>query len=235
MQSAMLILIGAAMLRLSLSGAYQTYIKSSMGHWVTLAGAALIALGFWTVAREIRSARTPGADQDLGTSAAEHDGHGHGTGRIAWLLLAPVFTIFLVAPPPLGAYAAERSAVSIPQPAAMPKLVGDPVRLGVVDYSIRAVWDNGQTLAGHTVQMVGFVTAARGGNWYLTKMAMSCCAADARAYRVKVLGSPGFPPDTWVQVTGHWVPGGGTQRGDAIPWVQATTVVQTTRPADPYE
>jgi uncharacterized repeat protein (TIGR03943 family) len=219
----MLVLVGVAMLRLSLSGAYQAYIKSSMGHWVTMAGAVLLALGCWTAARELLST-TPDPD------ALEH-----GTGRIAWLLLAPLLTIFLVAPPALGTYAADRSAVSVPQPAAMPRLVGNPVRLGVVDFAIRAVWDDGETLEGHTVTMVGFVTTGPSGTWYLTRMQMSCCAADAQPVRVKVLGAPDFPPDTWVQVTGHWVPGGGTRRSNAIPWVQARATVTTSRPADPYE
>ena len=67
-------------------------------------------------------------------------------------------------------------------------------------------------------------------------MQISCCAADAQPYKVKVLGDFGHLAEgQWVTVTGHWVPGGGTQRDDAIPWVQATSVDKVKQPADPYE
>jgi hypothetical protein len=41
------------------------------------------------------------------------DAHGHAHGnRVAWLLLLPVFAIFLIAPPALGAYAADRATAT---------------------------------------------------------------------------------------------------------------------------
>jgi uncharacterized repeat protein (TIGR03943 family) len=123
-----------------------------------------------------------------------------------------------------------------PPPEDLPPLVGDPVKIGVVDYATRAVWDDGKSLRGKDVEMVGFVTHGRDGAWYLTKLQISCCAADAQPYKVKVLGDFGpYADNQWVVVRGHWVPGGGTQRDDAIPWVQATSVRTTGQPANPYE
>lgn len=238
-QSILLVLLGGALLRLSLSGAYQNYVKPSLGIYLTVSGVILAGLGIWSIAR---ATFAPEPDEPNDPERDLDDGHGHGAGgaRTAWLLLLPVLTIFLIAPPPLGAFAADRSASSIPPPAdsaaglpALPK--PDPVDIGVVDFALRAVWDDGKTLNGRTVRMVGFVTPAPGGGWYLTKMQISCCAADAQPFRIKAVGAPGFPTDTWVQVVGSWVPGGGTQRDDAIPNVKVETATQVTRPANPYE
>ena len=237
-QAVLLVLIGGALLRLSLSGAYQNYVKPSLGIFLTLSGAILAGLGVWSAVRSGFAAVAAEPDQP----ALDLDGHGHQHGgtRTAWLLLLPVLTIFLIAPPPLGAFAATRSASSIPPPAAsaaaLPALPEpDPVPIAVVDFALRAVWDDGKTLAGRTVRMVGFVTPAPDGGWYLTKMQISCCAADAQPFRIKAVGAPPFAPDTWVQVVGSWVPGGGTQRDDAIPRVHVDTVVTVPRPTNPYE
>ncbi len=233
MQSVLLVLLGGALLRLSLSGAYQNYVKPGLGVYLTLSGAILAVLGVWGAVR---------SGQPAEASEHEDDGHGHGPGgtRAAWLLLLPVLTVFLIAPPPLGAFAADRTRSSIPPPAdsaaALPVLPKpDPVDIGVVDFALRAVWDDGKTLAGRTVRMVGFVTPAPGGGWYLTKMQISCCAADAQPFRIRTIGAPAFATDTWVEVVGSWVPGGGTQRDDAIPNVKVATVVQVRRPTNPYE
>jgi hypothetical protein len=93
----LLVLVGGAVLRLSLSGSYTNYVKQSMGIWLNLAGAALVALGVWTAVRAFRAHRTEA------TAEVDDDGHGHGRTRAAWLLLLPVVAIFVVAPPALGA------------------------------------------------------------------------------------------------------------------------------------
>ena len=247
MQSVLLVLVGGALLRLSLSGAYQDYVKPGLGPYLTLSGAILAGLGVWGAVRAGFGPAEPAGEVDPADSGDEVEhgdahgsGHDHPGARTAWLLLLPVLTIFVIAPPPLGAFAADRSVSSIPPPAdsaaALPVLPKpDPVDIGVVDYALRAVWDDGKTLAGRTVRMVGFVTAAPGGGWYLTKMQISCCAADAQPFRIRTVGAPPFAPDTWVQVVGSWVPGGGTQRDDAIPNVKVDSAVRVPRPANPYE
>jgi uncharacterized membrane protein YcgQ (UPF0703/DUF1980 family) len=80
------------------------------------------------------------------------------------------------------------------------------------------------------------VSAAPDGGWYLTRLSLSCCAADAIATKITVVDAPYAPPsDTWVTVTGQWVPGGGTQSETAIPWVKATTMAEVSVPKNPYE
>jgi uncharacterized repeat protein (TIGR03943 family) len=220
-QNLLLVLVGGVLLRLSISGAYTSYVKPGLGPYLTTAGATLAVLGLWSLLRDARHTVT--------------DGHRHRGSRAAWLLLLPTFTIFLIAPPPLGAYAADRGSVSVPQPSAenLPPIQGDPADLDVVGFVVRAVWDSKETLKGHRVRMTGFVTEDPAGGWYLTRMEISCCAADAQPFKIQALGAPPFPANTWVQIVGGWIPGGGRRR-DAIPIVKVDTAVQVAQPADPY-
>jgi len=248
-QAVLLVLVGGALVRLFISGAYLNYVKDSLGPFVLVSGALLVGLGLWSAFRDglfredsedAAAEEAPDSgDGDEGGSeqAGGHEHAGHGP-RVAWLLVLPVLTIFLVAPPPLGSYAASTDAVSVTQPSAsLPPLPpGDPVEVAVVDYVIRAVWDDAQTLTGRNVQMTGFVTPKAGTDtWYLTRMQLSCCAADAQPYLIEMVGAPPFAADTWVQVTGSWVPGGGTQRDDAIPRLKVDDVVPVPQPENPYE
>lgn len=101
---------------------------------------------------------------------------------------------------------------------------------------MRAVWDNGRTLEGRNVELIGFVTPdAEEGGWVLTRLALACCAADALAVKVRPVGEvPELPANTWVAITGSYVPGGGTGSSDAIPWLDINTIIQVPQPADPY-
>jgi uncharacterized repeat protein (TIGR03943 family) len=234
-QSVLLVLFGGAVLRLTVSGSYTNYVKPGLGPFLTAAGVLLVVLGLWSALSDglLRRSQRPLDDAEDGHGHV----HGHGGPRVAWLLLLPALTVFLVAPPPLGAFAASRDPVSVARPtgSVLPALPpGDPVDVGVVDYAIRAVWDEGRTLSGRTVRMVGFVTPDPAGGWFLTRIQLACCAADGQAYRIKVLDAPERAADSWVEVTGRWEPGGGVQRDDAIPNVRAVEVVDVEQPENPY-
>ena len=260
-QAIILLLIGGATLRITLGDAYLNYVKEPMRPFLILAGAVLVVLGalalvdVWRGARRVSPALEQAraeqalADQRLedeldghvhGSDHAHDHGHDHSHGpRAAWLLLLPVLTIFLVAPPALGAFTAARETVnSIPdarEAQAPPLPAGDPVPIRVGDYVGRAVWDDGLTLVGRTVEMTGFVTPDPAGGWWLSRMSMACCAADAFATRIKVVEAPDLPANTWVTVTGTWVPGGGTQSADAIPLLLVESLVEVPQPRNPYE
>lgn len=176
------------------------------------------------------------------TSHVAHDAHGHAHGnRVAWLLLLPVFAIFLIAPPALGAYAADRATASRVPPAASnypPLPAGDPLTIRLDDYEARAVWDGGRNMAGRNFRLIGFVTDRPGGGYYVTRMVISCCAADATAVRIAVTGAAGsFQADTWIQVDGHY---DGLDRSrekeiGPIAIIRADSVQQITPPKEPYE
>ena len=96
-----------------------------------------------------------------------------------------------VVPPPLGSYAAERDDGTVrSQPSTLDyssELPPGDVELTLTDYHMRALFDDGSTLQGRTVSLVGFVSASdSGGEWSLTRMKLSCCAADAYAVKVDV-------------------------------------------------
>ena len=181
-------------------------------------------------------------DPDLSESEDDSSGHdhAHGPSRASWLLLLPVLAIFLVAPPALGSYTASRQVAVVAAPGsdtALPALPpGDPVPVLVSDYALRAVWDSGKTLEGRNVSMTGFVSPGKNGKWYLTRLTLTCCAADALAVKVLPIEPPSSPPaDTWVTVTGSWVPGGGTNDPNAIPWFKVASMKVVGQPDNPYE
>lgn len=269
----LLVLIGGAILRISVGDVYLRYVKETLRPWLLASGVILVVLGLLTLLDVWRASRAapvaeaapePAADAaDAAVAAAAvddgahqvdraerddhaghdgHDGHDHdhGAPRAAWLLLLPVLAIFLVAPPALGAYSAERETAVVTAPAAdsdVPPLPpGDPVPVYLSDYASRAVWDDGRSLVGRNVELTGFASKAPDGGWYLTRLSLTCCAADAVATKITVKDAPYVPPNnTWVTVVGQWVPGGGTQSETAIPWVKATTMAEVPVPKNPYE
>jgi len=238
-QAVILILVGGAVLRISIGDTFLNYVKDVMKPWLILSGAILVVLGVLALVDVLRRGRGVEEETPHDEPHEHDDGHGHAHGpRAAWLLLLPVLAIFLVAPPALGAYAAARDTTNAVQPrvaAAPPLPPGDPVTVTVSDYVGRAVWDEGRSLDGRNVQMTGFVTPNPEGGWWLSRLALACCAADALASKIQVLDAPDLPANTWVTVTGTWVPGGGTKSDTAIPLLQVSDLVEVPQPTNPYE
>ncbi|MBG0816432.1 TIGR03943 family protein [Planomonospora sp. ID82291] len=180
----------------------------------------------------------------------EH-GHGHehghehrGGSRVAWLLTVPIAVAFLAAPPALGSFAV-RQAEQTPQ-APPPVIVeADPVTLEngrVNDLSMiefaNLDWDDpGGSLRGKTVRLTGFVVpSGRRDAWHLTRMRIGCCAADALAMQVVVRGVPAPETDSWVRVTGTWIPRKNhTTDAYTPPELAASRVERTAPPDEPYE
>jgi uncharacterized repeat protein (TIGR03943 family) len=160
---------------------------------------------------------------------------------VAWLLVVPVFAIFLVGPPALGSFAASRGGTSVAkQSQYAPLPSGDPVALPVLDYASRAVWDRGASLTDRRVRLTGFVSPRPGGGVYLTRMILTCCAADGRPVKVGLSGAAvpaGLPADTWIEVTGRYDPKVDKDRAnnETIPYLEAESVREVTQPTQPYE
>lgn len=237
----LLALVGAAVLRITLFGElYLRYVQAGLRPWLVISGALLMGLG--VVAGVL--ARVKGDEYGDGHSrdgeADPHPGQlpGHGP-RLAWLLALPALALLLYPPPALGSYsagreAAARTAQGVGTFPALP--AGDPVELTVAAFSSRAVYDSGRSLTGRTVRMTGFVTRGKRRVWYLTRLLVTCCAADARTSKVEIRGADAPTVDTWVTVTGTWVPEGELGSGGAWPPVLAAdTVVRIAQPKDPYE
>lgn len=223
--AALLLLTGGAILRISLFGElYLRYVQAGLRPYLIVSGAALVLLG---LAAAVVSGDVP-----------EKDDHGHGP-RVAWLLALPALALLLFPPPALGAYsagreAAQRAAQGVGTFPALP--AGDPVELTVGEFGSRAVFDSGRSLKSRTVRLTGFVTHGDDGTWYVTRLAVACCAADATTAKAEVRGADALPADTWVTVTGTWRPKGALGSDAAWPPVlDAGTVTRVKQPADPYE
>jgi len=171
-----------------------------------------------------------------------HDGHGPGGDRIGWLLLAPVLVLLLVAPPALGSFGVARTAgVRVTSGAAVwaPLPAGaTPHPMTLLELNQRA-WDrSGASLSGATVQVTGFVSDDAGqgqdaAGFGVARYQIACCAADAVASVIRVVGVSGTAPprDSWVTVTGTF--DGSTP--DGTPRITATSIQTIPVPVDPYE
>ncbi|MFJ2608778.1 TIGR03943 family putative permease subunit [Streptomyces sp. NPDC087425] len=247
----LLTLVGAAILRISLfSALYLRYVQEALRPYLVVSGALLVGLGVTaavaTTVRARSERRHAEADNDADSDAdadndadAGHGHHAHGGPRLAWLLALPALALLLFPPPALGSYsagreAAQRAAQGVGAFPALP--AGKVVDLGVGQFSSRAIYDSGRSLSGRTVRMTGFVTHGDGEVWYVTRLLVSCCAADATTSKVEIKGADPLPADAWVTVTGTWRPKGRLGTDSAWPpLLNATSVKQVSQPTDPYE
>jgi uncharacterized repeat protein (TIGR03943 family) len=215
-------LVGVVLLRLTLSGTYERYVRVGMRPWLITAGIVVLLLGTVTLVRALRTGHG-------------HD-HEHGVG-VGWLLLAPIAALLLVAPPTLGSYGVARGArvdvrAGAPVFAQLPHRAG-PLPMTLLEFSQRAFDHSGLSFNGNTVRLTGFVAGSKGRGFEIARYQIACCAADAIPVVVHVLGTAGTIPgrDGWVTVTGTFRKGG---RGE-IPDLVATSVVALPAPEDPYE
>lgn len=263
---------GAILRVSALSTSYVNYVKPGYRAPLIAAGLVIFALGVLGLVQEWRKPYKPTAQTgpvperalgdvprpeygDTGEPAYELEphqapfakarphGHGHDTvSRAAWLLCLPVLAIFLIAPPALGSFAAQRDESPQPRPtplAAYAALAGDRTAVMPLGEFIGRAWgDANRSLQGRQIRLTGFAVHSRKkGEWYLTRMQLRCCAADAFPLRVSVQGMPAPRDDTWVEVTGTWVPVPYDRlpKGTVAPELRATGLTKVPRPAEPYE
>jgi uncharacterized repeat protein (TIGR03943 family) len=219
------LLIGAVLLRLTLTGTYSRYVRVGMGPWLAVTGTAVFILGLATLLRALRRPSAPDADA-----------HDHGGDRVGWLLLAPIAALLLVAPPTLGSYGVGRGA-TVDVRAGAPvfddlRSNGEPVPMTLLEFGQRAFERGGTSFNGAAIELTGFVAELEDGGFELARYQIACCAADATPVVVRVTGVFGdVPPrDRWVTVTGLFQPG-----GDPVPRLAATSVLAIAPPNDPYE
>jgi uncharacterized repeat protein (TIGR03943 family) len=251
-QAFILVMLGAALIRLGVTGAADNYVRPGLRPYLVAAGLLFAALGVIGVIRDLRGEQVERAAADSRAQARirthgpgalpperpEHDHdhdswYGHGAG---WLLCLPLLLLLVSPPPALGSYAAGRTDAKVPRPAGNPTYpplsAADPVPLTLRDYAARAVWDHGRTLVGHRIVLTGFVAPSVSGGdpWYIARLHIICCAADAQTAKVAVLGSSGqFPTGQWISVTGIWLADG------QFAGIQASAVRIVDEPRQPYE
>lgn len=245
-QAILLLSIGAALAHISLTGdLYLRYVKEGLRPLLIAAAAVLILLGLVGTVRDVLGIDRPGRTFRGAAKAAASDGnpdtqdHDPANGpRIAWLLFLPAASLLFFAPPALGSYTASKdSNQAAVERAGIRKLpvVAGPIAMSMADFTGRYMWDEMDTLKGRPVRLTGFVTPGKDQTWYLSRLVVTCCAADAKVLKVRIAGPLPPPTDAWVTVTGIWQP---TKRSGSVltdtPMLSATKVQRIPEPKDPY-
>lgn len=171
-----------------------------------------------------------------------NEGHGHDHSRVprvAWLLFLPVLSLLFYAPPALGSYTASREpakAVAVQDDAFDPLPATSPLPITLTDFTQRVQQDRSRAIRGRAVVMTGFVTPAPGkrDGWYLTRIIVNCCAADASSVKVLVRGIAAPKADTWVNVTGTWQGSGTLGTSSAAVALDARGVQKVRKPSNAY-
>jgi uncharacterized repeat protein (TIGR03943 family) len=224
-----LLLVGVMLIRLTVTDAYQRYVRVGMGPWLLLAGLLLALRGATAVLAGLR-APSPTEQHD------GHDGHdGHGD-WVGWLLLVPVLALLLVVPPALGSFGVDRSRVTASGTGEFSHLPTStqPHPMTMLEFNQRAFDHGGSSMQGAQLRLTGFVAKPSDGSGFqLARYQIACCAADAVAAVARVAGAPGAAPtrEAWFTVTGTF---GGVGK-DGVPEFVASAVLQIPTPTDPYE
>jgi uncharacterized repeat protein (TIGR03943 family) len=230
----LLVLTGLGLLHASLfTDLCLRYVKPSMRPMLVISGFLLILLGI----AEAWSRRKPGTDDDH--MGHDHIGHNHSkVPRVAWLLFLPALSLLFYAPPALGAYTASRAATkAVPQQDSFDPLPAtSPLPMTLTDFTTRVQQDRKGSIKGRSIQMTGFVTPDKAGTyWDLTRIMISCCAADAQSIKVRIYGIPALAADTWVTITGTWHAGGTLGTSSALAALDGVTVEKVAKPVNAYQ
>ncbi|MBQ1048695.1 TIGR03943 family protein [Micromonospora sp. C51] len=245
-QAVILLLLGGAVIRASVTDLYLRYVKEGLRPFLIAAGLLLIAAAIMTLWYELRPpahrALAPADGPGVGHDGPDGHEHAHHEPRVGWLLILPVLGLLLVAPPALGSYAAGQAgtALSSQQQSDYPPLPdGDPVQVSVLDYASRALFDRGTSIGDRRVQLTGFIATGADGQPILARMVLSCCAADGRPVKLGLTGDvpAGLPDDSWVEVTGRYSDRLGRDPvNDAeIPYLEVESWRQVPVPKRPYD
>lgn len=214
--------LGGVTLRVGATDEWANYVNDWMRWPLVVSGVLLVALAFVVIITAVGD--------------HEHD-HDRASAFVPWLLVLPIVVGFVIQPPALGAYVADRranqaDARTYSDPAVTPLSETGENEMPVSSFVARASYDR-EMLADVTVRLTGFVSVD-GGGWYITRLAISCCAADGAAFRVRVENADAPPEEQWVTVVGTWVEGTGIRLGDT-PTITAAEVAEVDQPKHPYE
>ncbi|WP_340376943.1 TIGR03943 family protein [Streptomyces sp. SS7] len=230
---ALLLLSGLGLLQTALfTDEYLRFVKPGMRWLLVVSGVVLVGLG---VLEALAARRRDGQ----GARGEDH-GHGHDHSRVprvAWLLFLPVLSLLFYAPPALGSYTASREpakVVAVEDDGFDPLPATSPLPITLTGFTQRVQQDRSRAIKGRAVQLTGFASPADGGGWYLTRILISCCAADATTLKVRVYGGTTPKADTWVTVTGTWHPGGRLGTSSAAVALDAQALKKVRKPSNAY-
>lgn len=150
------------------------------------------------------------------------------------VLVAPILAVLAVPAPQLGSLAASRKAAIGVSAAGVPAPPADSGDIGFreIQYAGESSSYAGEAgiAEGVPVTLQGFVREMRADELVLSRFYVSCCAADALPYSVRVVGDPATTAavDEWLQVDGVIV-----RDGDGFA-VDPRSIREIDEPRDPY-
>jgi uncharacterized repeat protein (TIGR03943 family) len=230
-QAMLLAFLGAVLLRMSLSDAYLRYVTEWMKWPILASGVILLGLAVGPLFGDPGKTRdTEHSDDDTDHSVGSHSG----VPKATWLLVLPGLVVFVISPPELGSFMAERRAnQSVTQPKTVEELSGDETNEVLLQEFVWRAQSGGDTLVDRPVSLTGFASH-EGEDWFVTRLTIGCCAADALAFRVRVDGADRPARDQWVRVTGTYVEGTGESLSED-PVIDADDVTEIEKPRQTYE
>ena len=155
-------------------------------------------------------------------------------------LLIPIVGVLMIPSAELGALAASRklSSAGGGEVGAFAPAAPDPggdISFAEIQYANESEEYAARAgiVEGTPVRLTGFVTQAAGapgGGFDLTRFYVSCCAADALPFSVRIGPSASFAPqeNDWLEVQGR------VARDEAGFYVQAQDIADVPEPAVPY-
>ncbi|CAN1559240.1 TIGR03943, TIGR03943 family protein [Mycobacteriaceae bacterium] len=242
-ENTLLLLVGIATAMITIGGAFTRYVKPSMLPWLGLTAAVVIGLALVAMAVDIRRGVAHGDHGDHGDheNPGPHGDHTH-RGSVAWLLLLPVVVLIFIAPPALRPQAFPPSVTAVSTDVLRrefpPIPDGRAPEVAVPEVMVRAAQDTAGTLDNRLITVVGFTLREPDGV-DLGRVAIVCCAADARLARIHLRGpaaaeAAALPDETWVRVEGTVITGSADGDSTSIPTLEVAKVTPIDEPANTY-
>jgi putative membrane protein len=239
-ENTLLLLVGIATAMITIGGAFTRYVKPSMLPWLGLTAAVVIGLALVAMAVDIRRGAAHGDHGDH-ENPGPHGDHTH-RGSVAWLLLLPIVVLIFIAPPALRPQAFPPSVTAVSTDVLRrefpPIPDGRAPEVAVPEVMVRAAQDTAGTLDNRLITVVGF-TLREADGVDLGRVAIVCCAADARLARIHLRGpaaaeAAALPDETWVRVEGTVITGSADGDSTSIPTLEVAKVTPIDEPANTY-
>ena len=240
-ENTLLLLVGIATAMITIGGAFTRYVKPSMLPWLGLTAAVVIGLALVAMAVDIRRGVAHGDHGAAHGDPGDHGDHTH-RGSVAWLLLLPVVVLIFIAPPALRPQAFPPSVTAVSTDVLRrefpPIPDGRAPEVAVPEVMVRAAQDTAGTLDNRLITVVGF-TLREADGVDLGRVAIVCCAADARLARIHLRGpaaaeAAALPDETWIRVEGTVITDSADGDSTSIPTLEVTKVTPIDEPANTY-
>jgi uncharacterized repeat protein (TIGR03943 family) len=114
---------------------------------------------------------------------------------------------------------------------------GDSPHLELQEVNLRALYDKDNSLIHDPVSVTAFIAPSGEGfssGFTLARLVISCCAADAFAIQLHIVGDAPLPENTWVEAIITATPDPAILANGYVPTFAMKSFQQIPQPADPY-